>query len=56
MTLKDDLERGSLVMPFNANVKTDVAYHLITPAEDNDLPRTSRAFVDWILAAFRQPD
>jgi len=56
VTLRDDLERGTLVKPFTVSVKTDVAYHLITPTNDDGLPQTSQAFVTWILTTMRSSD
>ncbi len=53
VTVKDDLERGTLVMPLQVSVRMDVAYHLITLAEDEDLPLSVRAFVDWIIPQVR---
>lgn len=53
VTIKDDLDRGTLVMPLEVSVQIDVAYHLITLVEDDELPGAARVFIEWITSAIR---
>lgn len=45
--VKDELESGQLVNPFNREYETTFAYHLIKPKKV-ELSRSARQFYDWI--------
>lgn len=46
--LKDELERGTLVRPFDAAVNTGMSFYLVWPTTRSVATQTRR-FIDWIL-------
>jgi LysR family transcriptional regulator, glycine cleavage system transcriptional activator len=53
VTVKDDLDHGILIMPFQVSIDMSLAYHLITLVDDDELPGAARAFMDWIIPEVR---
>ena len=45
----DDLEQGTLVIPFDIELPTELAWYIIAPPENLARPEIS-AFKDWLLS------
>lgn len=48
--IRDDVERGRLVMPFDLVLETDWRYYIVCPEEEAGLGKI-RAFRDWVVAS-----
>lgn len=46
--IEQELNNGSLVIPFSAGFTSPYAYYVLTP-QATHLPEKSAAFIDWIL-------
>ena len=52
--VRNEIENGDLVNPFESATDTSFAYHLIVP-KGNELLPAVRQFTDWLLDTSRQP-
>jgi len=53
--VRDDVERGRLVIPFDTVLETEWSYYLVYPEESAELPKV-RAFRDWLKNLLAQED
>ena len=51
----DDLERGTLVVPFDIELPTDFAWYVIAPSENMKRPEI-RAFKEWLISEAKMND
>ena len=51
----DDLERGTLVVPFDIELPTDFAWYVIAPSKNMERPEI-RAFKEWLISEAEMND